>query len=104
MQYRLIMLSVGLIPLLLLLLSEGYHGLRFHSYYGDGMVLQRDVPVQLWGYRGDQVEDEVEANLSCVGRDGARYDEILSVNILDDDIWSLILPPRVGGDICDIEV
>ena len=98
------MLSVGFLPLILLLLSEGYHGLRFHSYYGDGMVLQREVPVQLWGFRGDQVEDEVEANLSCVGTDGTTYVEILSVNILDGDIWSVILPPRVGGDICDIEV
>ena len=35
---------------LLLLFGIG-HALRFHSYYGDGMVLQRDgMGSKVWGY------------------------------------------------------
>ena len=77
--------------------------LRFHSYYGDGMVLQRDVPVQVWGY--EDLMNDVEASLQCVSKtDGRRSQESVTVASHADGVWSMELPSRDAENICTIEV
>ena len=36
--------------------------LKFHSYYSDGMVLQRDTQNNIWGY---SISAQVSAKFSC---------------------------------------
>ena len=97
------MIPKEIVSLILLLNIGRFSCLRFHSYYSDGMVLQRDVPVQVWGYDLGQGE-EAEGSLSCVGEDNRKYFEILSVKNSLDGVWSVILPSLSADNICDIKV
>ena len=42
--------------------KEEVKELKFHSYYSDGMVLQRDTQNNIWGY---SVSAHVSAKFSC---------------------------------------
>ena len=66
------------------------------------MVLQRDAPVQVWGY--DDLMNDVQAGLSCVGKDGRKSDEHVDVESLEGGLWSMMLPSRPSGNRCVIEV
>eukprot|EP00092_Neocalanus_flemingeri_P011464 GFUD01012354.1.p1 GENE.GFUD01012354.1~~GFUD01012354.1.p1 ORF type:complete len:515 (+),score=111.79 GFUD01012354.1:182-1726(+) len=77
--------------------------LRFHSYYGDGMVLQRDKPVQVWGY--DDLLGDVEAQYACNGLDDQKSSIVpLVPTLVADGVWSMMLPARPAGMVCDVEV
>ena len=90
--------------LLLFVISlESTSCLRFHSFYGDGMVLQHDVPVQVWGY--EDLLNDVEGSLQCVSRrNGHRSYESVRVTSQADGVWSMELPARSSDNICTIEV
>ena len=66
------------------------------------MVLQRDAEVQVWGY--DDLMNDVQAGLSCVGKDGHKSYEPVDVESLDGGVWSMTLPSRDSSWRCDIEV
>eukprot|EP00091_Calanus_sinicus_P019326 TRINITY_DN4804_c0_g1_i1.p1 TRINITY_DN4804_c0_g1~~TRINITY_DN4804_c0_g1_i1.p1 ORF type:complete len:134 (-),score=46.89 TRINITY_DN4804_c0_g1_i1:179-556(-) len=90
------------VHIFLILLSVGcLTSLRFHSYYGDGMVLQRDVPVNVWGY------DELlpGASLECQMLDGQiSSHSSLETKAVRDGVWSVELPAMPAGSVCDVEV
>ena len=69
------------------------------------MVLQRAVPVQVWGYGHGDLLDDVVAGLSCVSADdGKSWNAALSPRRLADGVWSMELPARSAENRCDIEV
>jgi len=89
--------------LLFVINLESTSCLRFHSFYGDGMVLQHDVPVQVWGY--EDLLNDVEGSLQCVSRrNGQRSYESVRVTSQADGVWSMELPARSSDNICTIEV
>ena len=97
MSPLLIVLFIGLLNF------DCYQCLRFHSYFGDGMVLQRDKPVQVWGY--DDLMNDVVASLECVSRnEGRKSHEEVVVESLAGGIWKMELPSRSAENQCDIEV
>merc|ERR1712123_177173 len=97
MSPLLIVLFIGLLNF------DCYQCLRFHSYFGDGMVLQRDKPVQAWGY--DDLMNDVVASLECVSRNkGRKSHEVVVVESLAGGIWTMELPSRSAENQCDIEV
>ena len=67
------------------------------------MVLQHDVPVQVWGY--EDLLHDVEGSLECVSRrNGHKSCESVVVTSQADGVWSMELPARSSDNICTIEV
>jgi len=80
----------------LMLLAPLSHGLRLHSYFTPGMVLQSDTSNTIWGF--DAVA-EVTASLSCNGRSW----QPLGVTTRADGLWEVELPSRSAGSQCDFQ-
>jgi len=90
---------------LVLFLLPRLEALSFHSYYGDGMVLQRDVPVQVWGYADNSLINDLLANLECVIGDGLKTSKVtLAPRKVEDGVWSFELPSRSAEFRCNVEV
>ena len=43
--------------------NEEVKELKFHSYFSDGMVLQRDIPNNVWGY---SINKAISAKIICL--------------------------------------
>ncbi len=65
----------------------------FPKLISDGMVLQRDQPIQIWG-KG--IPDE-KVRVSLAGAVG-------STKVLEDSTWKVQLPPLLAGGPYDLEV
>ena len=75
-------------------------GLRLHSYFTPGMMMQRDVPTKVWGY--DLVGDLATAELAC---QEAGHDEIVTHRLrvvrASAEVWEAELPPQPAAAICE---
>merc|ERR1712047_72943 len=75
-------------------------GLRLHSYFTPGMMMQRDVPTKVWGY--DLVGDLVTAELAC---QEAGHEEIVTHRLhvvrASAEVWEAELPPQPAAAICE---
>merc|ERR1711899_50151 len=75
-------------------------GLRLHSYFTPGMMMQRDVPTKVWGF--DLVGDLVTAELAC---QEAGHDEIVTHRLrvvrASAEVWEAELPPQPAAAICE---
>merc|ERR1711899_245251 len=75
-------------------------GLRLHSYFTPGMMMQRDVPTKVWGF--DLVGDLVTAELAC---QEAGHDEIVTHRLrvvrASAEVWEAELPPQPAAAVCE---
>merc|ERR1712088_127705 len=75
-------------------------GLRLHSYFTPGMMMQRDVPTKVWGF--DLVGDLATAELAC---QEAGHDEVvthrLQVVRASTEVWEAELPPQPAAAVCE---
>merc|ERR1712223_2289869 len=75
-------------------------GLRLHSYFTPGMMMQRDVPTKVWGY--DLVGDLATAELAC---QEAGHEEIVTHKLWvvrsSAEVWEAELPPQPAAAICE---
>merc|ERR1711953_854852 len=97
--------TVDKIMRLLLSLALGFSqtwGLRMHSYFTPGMMMQRDVPTKVWGY--DLVGDLAMAELAC---QEAGHDEVVTHRLRvvrsSAEVWEAELPPQPAAAICDFQ-
>merc|ERR1711953_521229 len=95
--------TVDKIMRLLLSLALGFSqtwGLRMHSYFTPGMMMQRDVPTKVWGY--DLVGDLVTAELAC---QEAGHDEVVTHRLRvvrsSAEVWEAELPPQPAAAVCE---
>ena len=85
---------VGHLPLAL--------GLRFHSLFMPGMVLQRDVPTTLWGF---DLEGSLDTELSCSTASGTKsYHKLATISTTTrEGVWEVEVPPQEAGTVCTLQ-
>jgi sialate O-acetylesterase len=64
-------------------------GLRLSQFIGDGMILQRDVPVKVWGW----ASPHEQVSISCQGIDDTAY----TTEADSTGRWGKVLPPQPAG-------
>ena len=76
-------------------------GLRLHSYFTPGMMLQRDVSTKVWGY--DLVGD-VQADLICTLEGKVVKHNLPTINSSSTaGVWEAELPAQVAATVCDLQ-
>jgi len=87
--------------LLLLAAASSCQALQFNNYFGDGMVLQRDVPNKLWGY--GTLNDE-EVVVSCLERSGRKSSKAYKPKQVEEDVWEVVTDAQPAWTNCFIEM
>ena len=74
-------------------------GLRLHSYFTPGMMMQREVGTKVWGY---DLVGNLQADLTCQV-DGETVVHHLPTTRSMEGIWEAELPPQVASTVCDFQ-
>ena len=77
-------------------------GLRFHSLFMPGMVLQREVPNTVWGF---DLLGSLDTELSCTTTSGTMsYHKLASTSSTTrEGVWEVEVPPQEGGTVCTLQ-
>jgi len=78
---------------LLLIITLGYSQVRLPKYISDGMVLQRDQPIKIWGF----ASPDEKVMVRFAGKDYASLTQ-------KDSIWSVMLPAQLAGGPHNISI
>jgi sialate O-acetylesterase len=78
---------------LLLIVTLGYSQVRLPKYISDGMVLQRDQPLKIWGFASP--DEKV-----MVRFEGKEYASVTQ----KDSSWSVIIPAHIAGGPHNISI
>lgn len=78
---------------LLLIITLGYSQVRLPKYISDGMVLQRDQPIKIWGF----ASPDEKVMVRFAGKDYASLTQ-------KDSIWSVMLPAQMAGGPHNISI
>ena len=70
-------------------------GLRFHSYFTPGMMMQRDVPTKVWGF---DLVGSLDAELTCQVEGEIVTHKLQTVRSMDG-VWEAELPPQAAATI-----
>ena len=81
--------------LLLLFMVPTSQALRFHSIFGDRMVLQREATNTVWGF--GELLPGTEARLLCQENGRALRPVLLRPKVLAGGTWQVDLPPQATG-------
>ena len=89
-----VLVLVGQLPLAL--------GLRFHSLFMPGMVLQREVPNTVWGF---DLLGSLDTELSCTTISGTMSHHKLAStsSTTREGVWEVEVPPQEGGTVCTLQ-
>ena len=74
-------------------------GLRLHSFFSPGMMMQRDVPTKVWGF---DLVGSLDAELSCQVEGRVVTHRLPDVRSMDG-VWEAELPPQAAATICDFQ-
>ena len=94
--------TVDKIMRLLLFLFLGFSqtwGLRMHSYFTPGMMMQRDVPTKVWGY---DLVGSLDAQLTCQVQGETIIHRLPTVRSLEG-VWETELPSQAAATVCDFQ-
>ena len=78
---------------LILVIHVNYGQLRLPKYISDGMVLQRDQPIKIWGFASP--DEKVIVRFA-----GKEYTSLTQ----KDSTWSVMLPPQMAGGPYNISI
>lgn len=78
---------------LLLIITLGFSQVRLPKYISDGMVLQRDQPIKIWGF----ASPDENVMVRFVGKE---YTSVAQ----KDSTWSVMLPPQMAGGPHNISI
>ena len=87
---------------LLLFLCLGFSqtwGLRLHSYFTPGMMMQRDMVTKVWGY---DLVGWMDTGLTCQVEGEIVTHKLQTVRSMDG-VWEAELPPQAAATICDFQ-
>ena len=74
-------------------------GLRTHSYFTPGMMMQRDVPTKVWGY---DLVGSLDAQLTCQLQGETIIHRLSTARSLKG-VWETELPSQAAATICDFQ-
>merc|ERR1711936_494800 len=74
-------------------------GLRMHSYFTPGMMMQRDVPTKVWGY---DLVGSLDAQLTCQVQGEVVTHRLLTVRSMEG-VWEPELPSQAAATICNFQ-
>ena len=86
-------------PFLLLGWIATAEGLRLHSFFTPGMMMQRDVPTKIWGY---DLVGSLEAHLICQVGGNTVTHKLVTVGS-NDGVWETELPSQPAATVCDLQ-
>jgi len=90
-----------LITALLILYLSGGEGLKFNNYFGNGMVLEKNVPNKIWGY-GTVTQEQV--SFSCIFTDQTKSFRSYTPKQVAVNVWEVVTDPQPEWTRCVIEV
>merc|ERR1711971_344564 len=74
-------------------------GLRLHSFFSPGMMMQRDFPTKVWGY---DLVGSLDAQLTCQVQGKVVTHRLPTIRSMDR-MWEAELPSQAGSTICDFQ-
>merc|ERR1711936_253243 len=74
-------------------------GLRLHSYFTPGMMMQRDVPTKVWGY---DLVGSLDTQLTCQAQGETIIHRLPTVRSLEG-VWETELPSQAAATVCDFQ-
>ena len=86
-------------PFLLLGWIATVQGLRLHSFFTPGMMMQRDVPTKIWGY---DLVGSLEGQLLCQVEGKTVTHKLVTVRS-NDGVWETELPSQPAATVCDLQ-
>merc|ERR1711936_444795 len=89
---------MGLLLFLFLGFSQTW-GLRMHSYFTPGMMMQRDVPTKVWGY---DLVGSLDTQLTCQVQGETIIHGLPTVRSLEG-VWETELPPQAAATVCNFQ-
>merc|ERR1711971_1246990 len=88
MQFFLFLASIAIVQ-----------GLRRHSFFSPGMMMQRDLSTKVWGY---DLVGSLDAQLTCQLQ-GKVVTHRLSTARSLEGIWETELPSQPAATVCDFQ-
>ena len=74
-------------------------GLRLHSFFSPGMMMQRDAVTKVWGY---DLVGSLDAQLTCQVHGKVVIHRLPTIRSMDG-VWETELPPQAAATVCDFE-